>query len=162
MKKFAFALEPVLDHRKRIEDEHQRVVATCRRGLDEAQSQQLELNQEFRRYADVLRGEHRPLVAEELRLHYAHLNYLDREMTAQLRVVAERRAALERATLELLEARKQRKVVDKLKILRHDAHVVEQARIEQNELDDGNTRRHSLLGGSAPSGVCSPPDAKTS
>ena len=38
MKRFRFALQPVLDQRQRIEDEKQMVVAQKRRSLDEAEA----------------------------------------------------------------------------------------------------------------------------
>ena len=148
-KKFAFNLQPVLDHRKRIEDERQQVVAIRRRAHEDAKRELERLNDEFRRYAAQLRDRHRALTAEELRLHYAHLQYLDRAIGAQTRLVAERRAALDRARAELIAASKNRKVVDKLKERRRAAFVAEELRVEQIELDDGNARRHSRAARSA-------------
>jgi flagellar export protein FliJ len=61
---------------------------------------------------------------------------------AQIRIVAERRVALDRARNELLEASKEKKVVEKLKERRREAHALEEQRMEQKELDDGNARRY--------------------
>lgn len=148
MKKFVFTLQPVLDQRQRVEDEKQQIVAQRRRSLDEAEAELQRLNNEFRQSSDRLRGAHRELNAEDLRLHYAHLSFLDRTIVAQIHVVAERRVALDRARADLLAASKERKVVEKLKDRRHEAYVAEAARIEQNALDDSNARRHARgLGG---------------
>lgn len=141
-KKFLFALQPVLEHRKRLEDEKQQVMAIRRKAHDDAKRELDRLNEEFRGCASHLRERHRELQADDLRLHYAHLQFLDRAIEAQMKLVAERYAALERARLDLVAATKDRKVVDKLKERRKVAHVAEELRIEQIELDDGNARRH--------------------
>jgi flagellar FliJ protein len=151
MKRFHFTLQPVLDQRQRIEDEKQMVVAQKRKALDEAERELRRLNEEFRVNADLLRMKHAKLDIEELRVGYAHLQFLDRCIVAQIRVVAERRLALEKARKELLEASKERKAVEKLKERRRTAHETEAMRIEQIEIDDGNARRHGravAVGGS--------------
>jgi flagellar protein FliJ len=141
VKKFTFALQPVLDHRKRIEDEKQLVVAQRKRALDDAERELTRLNDEFRRHATMLRDKHKELEVRELQSIYAHLQFLDRCTVAQIRIVAERRVALDRARTELLEASKEKKVVEKLKERRRAAHVLEEQRVEQKELDDSNARR---------------------
>jgi flagellar protein FliJ len=146
MKQFKFTLQPVLEHRERIEDEKEQIVATRRRAHDEARAELERLNNEFRKHEGDLRTHHRELKTEELRLHYAHLQYLDRVIDAQIRTVAERQAALERARRDLIAASKERKVVDKLKERRKAAFIAEELRQEQIELDDTNARRHGRGG----------------
>lgn len=141
MKKFAFALQPVLDHRKRIEDEKQLVVAQRKRALDDAERELERLNEEFRLHAAMLRDKHKKLETRELQSIYAHLQFLDRCIVAQIRIVAERRVALDKARAELLEASREKKVVEKLKERRREAYAIEEQRVEQKELDDGNARR---------------------
>ncbi len=140
-KRFRFPLQPVLEHRKRIEDEKQQLVAERKRALEISERELQRFNDQFRSSSDRLRNDHREFSGEELRLHYAHLQFLDRAITAQIRVVAERRVAVDRARADLLEATKERKVVEKLRERRHEAFVAEELRVEQNELDDGNARR---------------------
>jgi flagellar protein FliJ len=152
MKKFVFSLQPVLDQRRRVEDEKQQIVAQHRRSLDEAEAELKRLNTEFRASSDRLRSAHRELSAEDLRLHYAHLAFLDRTIVAQIQIVAERRVALDRVRADLLAASKERKVVEKLKDRRHEAHLAEAARQEQNALDDSNARRHARRMSESPSG----------
>jgi flagellar protein FliJ len=144
-KKFSFTLQPVLDHRKRIEDEKQQTVATRQRAWDEARRELDRLNEEFRANSRELRGRHREFGMEELRVRYAHLQFLDRTIDAQIKVVAERQVALDRARKELITASKNRKVVDKLKERRRSAHTAEELRVEQIELDDGNARMEGRL-----------------
>ena len=140
-RKFVFTLQPVLEHRKRIEDQKQQTHAVRKRAHQEAKAELDRLNDEFRSHARELREQHGSFDAEDLRLRYAHLQFLDRCIDAQIKVVAERQAALERARVDLVAASKNRKVVDKLKERRRTAHAVEELRIEQIELDDGNARR---------------------
>ncbi len=149
MKKFAFTLQPVLEHRERIEDTKQQAVAVRQRALDESERELSRLNDDFRAHSNLLREKHKGFDADELRLHYAHLQFIDRSIVAQIHVVAERRAALDRARIDLLAASKDRKVVEKLKDRRREAHSVEELRVEQNELDDANARAYgrARLGG---------------
>jgi len=77
-----------------------------------------------------------------LRAHYGHLHFLDRVIDAQIRVLAERRAALDRARQDLMAAQKDRKVVDKLKDRRKATHAAEEMRLEQGELEDANARAY--------------------
>jgi flagellar FliJ protein len=141
-KRFVFPLEPVLEHRKRIEDEKQQTLALRRKAHDDAKRELERLDGEFRTCATRLREHHRELASDDLRLHYAHLQFLDRAIEAQRRLVADRYAAMERARQDLVTASKDRKVVDKLKERRRIAFVAEELRVEQIELDDGNARRH--------------------
>ncbi|HUN29142.1 MAG TPA: flagellar export protein FliJ [Alphaproteobacteria bacterium] len=145
MKRFTFALQPVLDRRKRIEDEKQLIVAARARSLDEAERELARLNEEFRRHSVMLREKHAKLETRELQSIYAHLQFLDRCIIAQIRIVAERRVALDRARTELLEASKEKKIVEKLKERRREGFVLEEQRIEQKELDDGNARRYGRV-----------------
>jgi flagellar protein FliJ len=145
VKKFSFALQPILDHRKRIEDEKQLIVAQRKRALDEAEHELSRLNDEFRRHAKLLRDNHKKFDTRELQSIYAHLQFLDRCIVAQIRIVAERRLALDRARTELLAASKEKKVVEKLKERRREAFVLEGQRLEQKELDDGNARRYGRV-----------------
>jgi flagellar protein FliJ len=142
MKRFTFRLQPVLDHRKRIEDQKQLVVAARARSLDEAERELARLNEEFRKHSMMLRDGHKKFETRELQCIYAHLQFLDRCIVAQIRIVAERRVALDRARTDLLEASKEKKIVEKLKERRREGYVLEEQRMEQKEIDDGNARRH--------------------
>jgi flagellar FliJ protein len=149
MRKFRFALQPVLAHRERIEDERQQELAVAQLALNDATAELLRLHEEFRKNSNALRDEHKRFDVEQLRLHYAHLEFLDRAITAQEGVVAQRKAEHAQARLRLLEAAKEKKALEKLKDRRHDAHVAEENVIEQRESDDANARRFSRasLGG---------------
>ncbi len=143
MKKFKFLLEPVLGQRERIEDEKQRILGERRRELSAAEDELARLHEQFKRYSTVLRDEHKTLDSEQLRWHYAHLEYLDRCITTQYGVVTQRRIKAERARVALVEASKDRKVIEKLKDRRFKEHRSFRALIDQKELDDTNNRHSS-------------------
>jgi flagellar FliJ protein len=141
MKKFKFSLEPVLDVRRRVEEEKQQSLSQRQRELQAAQDELARLHAEFKGFSNVLRDDHQSLSSEELRSHYAHLEYLDRCITMQHAFISQCRGAVERARVNLVEASKERKVVDKLKDKRFEEHRALEAAIEQKELDDANNRR---------------------
>lgn len=142
-KKFTFALKPVLDQRERIEDERAQALAARQRELTLAQDELARLNAEFRRHTTTLREDHREFTSEQLRLHYAHLDFLDRAITAQERVVATRRAEFERARELLVDASKDRKAIEKLQTRKYEQFVALESRLEQRDADDANERRYS-------------------
>lgn len=141
MAKFKFTLEPVLDHRERIEDEKQQILAERLRELKAAEDELARLNAQFKRYSTALRDSHAALSSEELRWHYAHLEFLDRCMTMQHGIIFQRRADAERARADLVAASKDRKVMEKLKDRRLEEHQALEAVQEQKDLDDANNRR---------------------
>ena len=142
-KKFRFALQPVLEHRKRIEEERQQELAVAQLKLNEATAELLRLHDAFRRNSNILREDHATFDVEQLRLHYAHLEFLDRAITVQEGVVTQRKAEHEQARMRLLDASKEKKAMDKLKTRRFDAHLAAETIVEQRELDDNNARRYS-------------------
>lgn len=145
MGKFKFSLEPVLGHRERIEDKKQQVLAERVRELKAAENELARLNGEFKRYSARLRDHHASLSTEELRWHYAHLEYLDRCMTMQHGLIVQCRRAVERARADLVTASKDRKVIEKLKDKRLEEYRLLQHAREQKELDDTNNRRFARI-----------------
>ncbi|GAC1655639.1 MAG: hypothetical protein NVS9B12_06820 [Vulcanimicrobiaceae bacterium] len=143
--RFRFALQPVLEHRKRIEEEKQQELALAQHAVTAASAELRSLHERFRENSKVLRDDHKSFDSEQLRLHYAHLEFLDRAITVQEGVVTERKVEHEQARLRLLEAAKEKKALEKLKVRRQEAHVLAANQIEQNEMDDNNARRYARL-----------------
>jgi len=142
MKKFKFTLAPVLEHRERIEEEKQQVLAARVAELTAAQNELGRLNREFKRYSNSLRDGHKTLTSHQLRAHYAHLEFLDRCMVMQHAVITGYKSAVDRARAELVDASKDRKVIEKLKDKRLEQHQAMEAAFEQKELDENNARRY--------------------
>lgn len=142
MKTFVFSLLSVLRHRERIEEQKRLLLAARQRDLGAAQDHLANLDAQFKRYSIRLRGGHKDFSSEDLRAHYAHLEYLDRAMIMQHGIVSQCRLAVDRARADLMGASKERKAIDKLKERRLQEHQTLEASVEQKELDDSNNRRY--------------------
>ena len=138
--KFRFELEPVLSHRERIE--HERAADHSRALEDQLRAERA--RDELCTKRDVLRGrlvgEHARFDAETLRSTYLHLDYLDRAIAAAQQRCDACAQQTERARLRLVDAAKDRKVLETLKDRRREAFELEAAHAEQRELDDQNAR----------------------
>jgi flagellar FliJ protein len=138
--KFRFRLDPVLGQRERVE--HARAGEHA-----QALSRQLAAQ---RMYDDIverrdglrvrLMREHAHFDAETLRSSYTHLDYLDRAIIAAQQRVDACLAETELARLRLVDAARDRKVLETLKDRRREAFRLEAALAEQRELDDQNAR----------------------
>src|ERR1700681_1707744 len=127
-------------HRERIEyarvAEHGRALAdqlAAERMRDHLLSNRDELRERLVR-------EHAEFDAETLRATYTHLDYLDRAIVAAGQRVDACAATTERARTRLVDAAKDRKVLDTLKERRREAFDLESALADQRELDDQNAR----------------------
>lgn len=140
VRNFRFRLDPVLGQRERVEreraGEHARVLA--------AQLAAEHTRDELIARRDATRASlldrHAALDGEALRATYAHLGYLDRAIvTAQQRAEA-CAAETARSQARLIEAARDRKVLETLKDRRREAFDLDAAQTEQRELDDQNAR----------------------
>ncbi len=138
-KSFRFRLDPVLGQRERVEQErageHARVLAAqlaAERARDE-----LVARREGARDSLV---SHALLDAETLRATYAHLGYLDRAIRAAQQHADACAAESARSQARLIEAARDRKVIETLKDRRREAFVRQASLAEQRELDDQNAR----------------------
>jgi flagellar protein FliJ len=138
--KFTFRLDPVLEQRERVEQErageHARALAdqlAAQRLYDDIATKRDELR------ARLVR-EHASFDAESLRSTYLHLDYLDRALVAARQRVDACIAETERARRRLVDAAKDRKVLETLKERRREAFQLEAALADQRELDDQNAR----------------------
>jgi flagellar protein FliJ len=143
MARFVFRLAAVLRHRKWIEDEKQAGLATAARALREAQAARQALCERREGLARELVAQHAALDGETLRISYAHMNFLAREINAaDLQVVANTQL-VELARNALVEASKGRKILERLRERQEQVHKAEELRFEQRDLDDANARRQA-------------------
>ncbi len=142
MKKFKFSLQPLLSHRERLEDDRHQAFGARRRELQASQEELARLHAQFQEHTGTLRDAHAGFTSEQLRWHYAHLEYLDRRITMQHADLSARRMAAERARTALVHASRDRQVIERLKGKRLEEHRLLEAAFEQKEFDDANNRRH--------------------
>jgi len=138
--RFKFSLEPVLDHRERIEDGRKREFAGAQRARIQAETAYQDLVNRRDAIRERLQTGHNELDAVELRASYTHLDYLDRAIAASAGRVAAARSNEDRARGVLVLATKDKKVLETLKTRRREAHDTEVAQAVQRELDDMNAR----------------------
>jgi flagellar FliJ protein len=142
MPRFRFRLQAVLDHRERIEGEKQRLLAIAQRDLAAAQTRLFEQRDDYQRTGEELRAKHGELDAMGLYNYYAHMDFVLRGIRNSEERVAACEVDVHRAKSVLLNARKDKKVLETLKDRRREAFDTKQRAEEQNMLDDLNARRY--------------------
>ena len=129
---FKFKLDPLLNHRKHLEDDCQKVLAALRETLareadtlERLQRQRSEQENTLRRFKAG-----RPDIAGIVS-SMAFIHRLDAAIDRQQTKVAEARKACENQRCELVQAMKGRKIIEKLKEKGLADHRHEEARTEQ-------------------------------
>jgi flagellar protein FliJ len=140
MARFTFNLQPVLEHRGRLEDEQQVVLAVALTHVRDAERYRDALISRRDAMRSALHTRHNEMDVVELRATYAHCEYLDREIVTQHEVVNRVRQAADLERAKLVEVTKDKKVLETLKTRRRETFEAEAATVEQNALDDINAR----------------------
>ena len=141
MPKFAFRLDPVLDHRQRLEDEQQVVLAAAVSKLRSAEAQRDDYIARRTAMRDRLYQHHNEMDSIELRATYAHCDFLDRSIVSQQRVVEEAMAKANEERTKLVVKSRDKKVLSVLKDRRREIFESEASATEQRESDEINSRR---------------------
>ena len=142
MPKFDFRLEPVLGHRKRLEDQQQVVFAAALADLKAAEAVRYGYLAKRREMHDRLRRHHGEMDGVELRATYAHCDFLERSIVAQLSVIRDKVAVVDRERFELVAKSKDKKILEVLKERRRETFEAEASAAEQQEGDETNARRY--------------------
>lgn len=141
-RRFTFRLQPVLEHRQRLEDEQARVLAVAAEELRRATDARDDLVAQRDRLRDEIVRDHASFDLDRLRATYAHLRWLDGEIISADERVDACWATMERQRLVLVEKSRDRQVLAKLRERTREAFRAEAARADQRELDDLNARAH--------------------
>ena len=143
MPRFTFRLAAVLRQRERVEEEKKLLLAAAQRKLYEAEMERKGLQDRREALARELVEEHTKLDGETLRMTYAHLDFLAREITAADWRVNAAAVSVEQAREILVRASQQRKILERLRDKQHETFKLEQMRLEHRDLDEANSRRHA-------------------
>lgn len=143
--RFAFKLEPLLEHRRRIERDHRVAVASIEAERAAIESEMRDLGARADRSRAGLRDALAPgggaVDAHAARWQAASAMSLDaraRQLAVKLAGVLKR---LEAARVLLVDASKDRRAVERLRERRYEAFCAEVARGEAATLDDMNSAR---------------------
>lgn len=141
-----FRFEALMRLRKAREDQQKRVVAMCLQNVEKLRQRRSALEDEVRdRTADLradLVGDHAAIDGMRWGRHW--LARLRREMLATDAGIAERRAVLAHERSVLGAARKETRVLERLKERQAEAAREEEARRERKEADDLNIARFAF------------------
>src|SRR5688572_6697536 len=138
MAKFVFRLTPVLEQRKREEQEKQRELATRELVVVNLQNELKRLDESLKSASEDLR-KNRLTGASDLTFLTAHRRFLTAMQRQGLSIVQKIAAAqvhVDEARRALVEAAKRRKVIERLREKQLARWREEQARREQTEMDE--------------------------
>jgi len=134
---FRFNLQPLLNHRKYLEEKEQLALAEAKRRLDHEKAvlsglerREQELIQEFR--SKQTHG----TATGELSLYSGFFSKLEQDIAAQKEATETARDTVEKNRQDLLTAVKKRKSLSKLKASKLEAYNEEQKKAEQNFLNE--------------------------
>jgi flagellar FliJ protein len=141
VKKREFRLASVLEYRKQIEEAAQQQVALIGRRLALEEATLLGLEQDLICTSELLRSSHRSLSSDELRMHYLRVDFLSRSIHEHQVTIMNVKIELEAARAELVQAAKNRRMLETLKERYEAEYAAETIREEHSTLDDANNRR---------------------
>jgi len=129
---YHFNFEPILRHRKFIEDVKQKDFALVQRELNQEQrrlndlmEKQIKLTHEFKTYQTS------KIQSQELSMYRAYSARLNKEVEIQKKTVEKVEEKVDVARVELLSAIKDRKILEKLKEKKKKEFLREKAKKEQ-------------------------------
>jgi flagellar export protein FliJ len=146
---FVFELEPLLRQRRRVEQEHQREVATLERARlaieDRIRAAQTSIGEARAVLRDELGGAApgRRVALDAVRLQMNASLYMTGRAQQAVLELAGAHKRLEAARVELMKATTARRALELLRERRFDEWKREQQRREDRELDEINTQRAS-------------------
>src|SRR5438270_1615332 len=143
MAQFHFSLQSVLNHRAQIEQDKQRALAGLQSQMEDQKVALRDLNNSVRSDLSDVR-ENRLLGKLEISYLTGHRRYmlvLQRRATEMVQRMTLLQRQIDAAHGELVEAAKQRKILEKLRDRQKTRWVAEQTRSELAELDELTMRR---------------------
>jgi flagellar FliJ protein len=141
VKKREFRLSSVLEYREQLEETAQQELALIARRLAIEEATLEGLEQDLVCMSEILRTSHQSLSSDELRMHYLRVDFLSRSIHAHQVTIMNVKIELEAARIELVQAAKNRKMLETLKERYEAEYAAETIREEHSVLDDTNNRR---------------------
>lgn len=147
MKKFVFKQEPLYEFRKLLEELSQVEFAAALKRLDEEESKLSFLKGIYRKSseeADGLKEKGAPV--SDIRMYHDYLSSVKRHIAAQEAALKELREFFEKKRGELLEASRNKKVLETMKEKSYNDHIMHMEKLEQKITDDMVSSRFKRSG----------------
>jgi len=143
MRKFRFSLQRVLDYRETVEDKLLTELAAIRAQHERELARLVEITQARDQFREKMKQELADGDPEDIKQAYRYLSDMTRQV--KLQEIAVRRTAerKDQKTAEVTRARKDRRVLERLRDYKLLEHKREAAANEQKFLDDIACIRHS-------------------
>ena len=130
--RFKFGLDKLLEIRKEKEEESKRLFTESQREKKKVEEKLEELNQSYHKYKGITPNE--DVVYQKLKRYYIQgvqngIKTYEKELTIKNQEVDKRRR-------DLTEKQMERKTVQTLKDKKYEAHIKEEDRVEQINLDE--------------------------
>ena len=140
--RFKFRLASIKKLKEYIEKQCKDEFARCLTNLYLAQEQQRRTEENIKFMEEEISGMQQGVLnLPNLIISQDYLSFLHEELVRQKQVVAEKKEELEIARSKLMEAMKNRKIMDKLEEKQYQQYIYEQDKKEQALLDDFAGRR---------------------
>lgn len=154
MARFRFRLQPVLEHRRRLEELAQIELAQAQAVQQREETALQSLHERARLAVDQLEQQRLagPLDIEVLLLGMRYLDVLKGQADRQQQVVERLREQAEAKRQALIGSMQQRKVLEQLREHQRNAFLLEQRRQEARQVDELVVMRHGRAAGHASQG----------
>jgi len=139
--RFTFKLDAVLEQRRHAEHHRQRAMAAAQHKVLRLQAELDAMAAMKRASAAELRATGRRLTAATLAAHQQFAAAMRQKAATLNRQIAEAQLEMDLAQSALLEAAKQRKVIEKLREREQARWLADQRRREQHHADEATARR---------------------
>ena len=141
---FQFKFEPLLRHRRHLEEDCRKRLADLQTTLLRQENKLGELFAQKDLQEKAVRDSQQGKTdVSAILAGMAYLQRLERKVATQQKVVSRARKACERQRAELMDAMKGRKIIEKLKEKGNTAYRAEEARIHQNLMNEIAINRFS-------------------
>ncbi|OGP15072.1 MAG: flagellar export protein FliJ [Deltaproteobacteria bacterium GWA2_54_12] len=142
MSKFVFNLEPLYDYRQRLEELSQKEFAEVNLHLAAEEKRLSEMNELYANSAlemDALKE--KGAAVSDIEMQHLYLEGLKRHIKAQEEAVGQLRNLVEKKRAELIDAARNRRVIEIMKERSLNAHNLKENKLEQKEADDLTSAR---------------------
>jgi len=134
---YKFSLEPVLKHRKLLEEDVQKDFAILKRQLFDERERLLHLEQKKNRFSEELQEKQtKDINVSDILLYTDFIQQVSKEIEKQSKKISETEKNVEQKREELVGAMKNRKTIDRLRGKGFKAYVQELSKKDQDLMNE--------------------------